>query len=75
MDYATPFWMVYGEGQRAPAHKHVTRLDAENEARRLASICPGICFYVLERVSVARKVDVAFKRFDHPNYPDDEIPF
>lgn len=72
---STPFWMVYGDGQRAPAYKHMTRISAEAEARRLASSNPGICFYVLERVSFARKVDVQFRRFDDPSAPDDEIPF
>lgn len=42
------FWMVYGLGQRAPTHEHLTYEQAANEAQRLARECPGIRFFVLE---------------------------
>jgi hypothetical protein len=41
------FWMVYGEGQRAPAVTHHSPESATNEARRLARAHPGIRFFVL----------------------------
>jgi hypothetical protein len=54
------FYMVYREGQgnNAPAHKHLTRHDATLEAERLARQFPGNKFYVLEAVSCCIKHDV-----------------
>lgn len=69
------FWMVYGEGQRAPTMKHATRDVAETEAKRLARFNPGIAFYVLEAISRAEKIEVQFTRLDRRNVNDDEIPF
>lgn len=43
-----PFWMVWGEGQRAPTFKHVTRGSADTEAERLANTHRGVQFVVLE---------------------------
>jgi len=42
------FWMVYGEGQRAPTYKHDTADSARTEAARLSAQNPGISFYVLK---------------------------
>ncbi len=42
------FWMVWGEGQRAPAVTHPNQLDAEKEAERLSSKDAGVIFVVLE---------------------------
>jgi hypothetical protein len=64
------FWMVYGEGQRAPAYVHQTAPSAVAEARRLAREHPGIRFYVLAAirgfVSTDPVIELAF---------DDGIPF
>ncbi len=68
------FWMVYGLGSGAPTMRHETRSMAEDEARRLARNAPNITFFVLETVSVAKKVDVTLRRLDDPSY-DDEMPF
>lgn len=42
------FWMVFGEGQRAPAVMHHSPESATDEARRLARTNPGLRFFVLE---------------------------
>ena len=44
------FWMVYGMGQGAPTHRHYTKVDAQNEAGRLALRNPGVTFVVLAAV-------------------------
>lgn len=74
-----PFWMVYGDGQRAPTYKHDSEASAEVEARRLARLLPGTSFYVLETVARAIKPDVHFTRIERRERgglsADDEIPF
>ncbi|EKF40849.1 hypothetical protein NA8A_18197 [Nitratireductor indicus C115] len=71
------FWMVYGLGQRQPTVRHKTFASAQGEAERLARTVPGVAFYVLEAVSVSRRVDVETIRLrEGLPYPcDDEIPF
>jgi hypothetical protein len=68
------FWMVYGEGQRAPACKHLSFLSAKTEAERLARCNPTIKFFVLCSVSVSSRIDVETKMLANVN-PDDGIPF
>ena len=63
------FWMVYGEGQRAPAYKHETRESAIEEAQRLAGHAPGIRFYVLQTIGCAHKVAVTYTEIE------DGVPF
>lgn len=41
------FWMVWNEGNRAPAIKHETEKSAKEEAERLARLDPGGKFHVL----------------------------
>lgn len=52
------FWMVYGDGQRAPTVKHASFEIAKQEAERLCRNNPGIDFFVLQPVSVSKRVDV-----------------
>jgi hypothetical protein len=68
------FWMVYGEGQRAPAFKHYDRASAERECQRLARQNPGITFFALCAVSESRRVDVETRSL--PWTPEDDgLPF
>jgi len=46
------FYMVYGEGGRAPAVRHQSRAAAVTEATRLAANNPGQKFYVLQALEV-----------------------
>lgn len=50
------FWMVVGDGK--PNVRHSDKAIAENEAKRLARQHVGREFYVVEAISVHRKVDV-----------------
>ncbi len=49
------FWMVYGVGTERPTVQHKTRTSAEDEAKRLAKLHPGVAFVVLESVSAVIK--------------------
>jgi len=71
------FWMVYGLGQRQPTVRHKTFASAQGEAERLARTVPGVAFYVLEAVSVSRRVDVETIRLEPSAYQIDggDIPF
>lgn len=74
------FWMVYGEGQRAPTYKHDSRASAEAEALRLARQHPGIAFYALCAVSAAGSPPppqaVVTVLAPAPTPPDDDdLPF
>ncbi len=71
------FWMVYGLGQRQPTVRHKTFASAQGEAERLARTVPGVAFYVLEAVSVSRRVDVETIRLEPGQraITEDEIPF
>lgn len=66
------FFMVYGEGQRAPAVKHPSYEIATQEAERLCRHNPGISFFVMMPVSVSKRVDVETRRLVDL---DDGIPF
>jgi len=52
------FWMVYGEGQRAPTYKHASQTAARQEAERLAREHKGTRFYVLEQIASVISSDV-----------------
>lgn len=71
------FWMVYGLGQRQPTVRHKTFASAQGEAERLARVAPGTPFYVLEAVSVSRRVDVETIRLEPGQraITEDDIPF
>lgn len=65
------FWMVLGRG--VPTMRHTTRLDAKNEAERLARIHRGTEFIFLEAIAKAISSDVQWEKAtgDH----QDSIPF
>ena len=69
---AKSFFMVWNEGNRAPTYKHESFEAARAEAERLCRIASGN-FYVLQAVSVSRKVDVETEALNRPL--DDQIPF
>jgi len=66
------FWMVYGDGQRAPTEKHASFEIAKLEAERLCRNNPGIEFFVLQPVSVSKRVDVETRMLVDQGYG---IPF
>ncbi len=67
------FFMVYGDGQRAPAIKHDSIVAATREAERLSRQNPGISFFVMMPISVSTRVDVETKQLVDLN--DVGIPF
>jgi hypothetical protein len=67
------FFMVYGDGQRAPAFKHDSIVAATREAERLSRDNPGISFFVLMPISVSTRVDVETREL--VNLSDIGIPF
>jgi hypothetical protein len=66
------FWMIYGYGRGCPTKLHLSRSEAEVEAKRLARQHPGTFFVVLEAIAAIarREFDVITFRAD-----DDGIPF
>lgn len=46
-----PFWFIWTKKGHVPKFTHDTRAAAETEASRLAALCPGKKFIVLEAVS------------------------
>lgn len=66
------FYMVWNEGNRAPTYKHESYGAAKTEAERLSRIASGN-FYVLQAVSVSKKVDVETEMLERDI--NDEIPF
>ncbi len=52
------FWMVWNPSGRAPTFKHETEVQAEGEAKRLASLHRGQSFFILEAKKKAVAVDV-----------------
>ena len=69
------FWMVWNPDGRQPRYMHMTRDQAENEAKRLASENPGEKFFVLKSITgfLAKKAPVKSIKI-RPALPD-EIPF
>lgn len=68
------FWMVLGDN--VPKHRHETRPLAVKEAERLARMCPGKEFFILEAVAVCVKSDIAWTKLESDPIDDvDEIPF
>lgn len=58
------FWMVYGLGQGQPTVRHKTHDSAKDEARRLAAKHPGIEFFVMAAIGVAKKIDVEYRELN-----------
>ncbi|GAB4071712.1 hypothetical protein KHC28_00235 [Ancylobacter sonchi] len=82
----SPFWMVYGVGQRAPTVRHKSFESADTEAKRLAKSLPDIEFFVLQTVSMSVHRTVVTVPIDvTPRFPlltaacaafeDPDIPF
>lgn len=62
-----PFWMVFGEGGRAPARKHETRESAAREAERLAMLNPKRTFTVLKAETAHIHRPVETFAYDDPD--------
>lgn len=67
MENPERYWLVHGNGPTN--HRHDTEASAIAEAKRLARLCPGRTFFVLEAKKAFMKVDV------QEMVLDDEIPF
>ena len=68
------FWMVLGKGD--PVYKHGSRADACKEAERLARLCPGHTFTVLESVATVVAGGLKWDRHDtDPVVEDENVPF
>lgn len=65
-------WQVKGNGPAMAVHQ--SRLQAETEAKRLASLHPGQDFYVMEAVAVHRNVSTTRHAFDSLD-EDGSLPF
>lgn len=66
------FWVVWNPNGQNPRYRHASRLDAEQEAGRLARANPGKEFFVLAAATVVCKSDISVQRFRDPA---GEIPF
>jgi len=55
------FWMVWAEGNRSPAIKHRSELEARSEAERLARKHPGHIFHLLEATDSCRATDIVWE--------------
>lgn len=65
------FFMAWNPSRSAPNYKHSSYQEAKREAERLSRNTPGEKFFVLQAVSLTRKVDIETKMLTQP----DEIPF
>lgn len=52
------FWMVWNPAKAAPTFKHESERNARIEAERLARMCPGEQFFVLEAVEMRCVTDM-----------------
>ena len=65
------FWMVLRDGSPETRMRHLTYDSALAEAKRLANLCPGQRFFVLQAVGFAlRHEPVSYHRLEA-----DPIPF
>ena len=53
------FWMVKRDGYGSASTQHASKHSAVREAQRLAQENPGVYFFVLETIGVARVVQPA----------------
>lgn len=67
------FWMV--QGNEPAIVRHATRGLAEAEANRLARKHPGQDFWVMEAVTVFRRIDVERIELTPPRDGDLDLPF
>jgi hypothetical protein len=70
------FFLVWNSARmnESPKYRHGNKQSAKLEAERLARLSPGSRFYVLQAVSLARKVDVETVELAPPDI-EDEPPF
>lgn len=77
--YREPFWLVWcPTGSAPPSRRHHSVRAAQEEAERLARLAPGQDFYVVQPVSVSRKIEVVTTPLCPAGAiraPDDGIPF
>lgn len=66
------FWMVWRDQSPTTRYRHATRLQAVNEAERLAAANPGDIFYVLKSTVALVSEKPAIKRL---KLKPDRIPF
>jgi hypothetical protein len=66
------FWVVWQPESGAPTYRHGTYESAQKEAERLAECAPKHAFFVLEAVSVSRKVSVITTPLTRT---EDDLPF
>ena len=71
MNKPDTFYLVWNPLGRAPIHQHEKYHQAKTEAERLATLNPGQQFFVLQAVSLTKKVDVETIALIEP----DHIPF
>lgn len=45
------FWMVWSPQGRTPSHKHFSREEADDEAKRLSRVTPSQEFFVLKAMA------------------------
>lgn len=58
------FWVVWQPNTGNPTVRHASEMEAQREAHRLAEFNPGREFYVLQALTVSRKVSVVTERLD-----------
>jgi hypothetical protein len=66
------FWVVWQPESGAPTYRHDTYERALKEAERLAETVPGREFFVMEAMSVSRKVSVITTPLTRL---EDDLPF
>ena len=80
MDPIVKFWMVYRDGSRDTAFRHLSKEAAKQEASRLAGMVPGTTFFVLAAVGASRAPigpveSISFRMATQDEILDSEIPF
>lgn len=56
------FWMVWRERTPTTKHQHLTKDEAEREAKRLAKVSPGETIYVLKTVEAFSSKETPVQR-------------
>lgn len=70
------FWLVWSPSGGAPTRQHLTRIEADTEATRLAGLHPGRMFLVLKAVGGFAAVHPKVKPVEIGGpLVDDGIPF
>lgn len=66
------FWVVWQPESGAPHRRHDSLESAQAEAERLAEATQTRSFYVMEAISVAKKISVVTTKLTDPS---EELPF